>query len=134
MISNVSARRWVGSFTDHPQSMFALAGLFQCVSKQTYECSVDSQGSPLTDMSLGAKPYGKPRLPFMISPIVEVGATDDVAMSFCISTPSAAPMIRRTGPRRGRAQRHSRRYMFQTRDMTENWALNPVLCHMTGAF
>ena len=82
MISNVSARRWLRSFTDPSQVNAASAGFFQCVFEQTYDCSVDSQGCPLTDMSLGAKPYGKPRLPFMISPVVEGGATGAVGDEF----------------------------------------------------
>ena len=67
MISNVSARRWVRSFNDPSPVSAALAGFFHCVSEQTYDGSVGSQGCPLTDMALGAKPHGKPRLPFMIS-------------------------------------------------------------------
>ena len=87
MISNVSARRWVRSFTDPSPVNAALAGFFQCVSEQTYDCSVDSQGCPLTDMSLGAKPYGKPRLPFMISPVVEGGATGAMGDEFvCVNS------------------------------------------------
>ena len=84
MISNVSARRWVCSFNDPFPGSPALAGFFQCVSEKTYDCSVDSQGCPLTDMSLGVKPYGKPRLPFMISPVVEGGATGAVGDEFVI--------------------------------------------------
>jgi hypothetical protein len=38
-------------------------------------------------MSLGAKPYGKPRLPFMISPVVEGGATGAMGDEFvCVNS------------------------------------------------
>ena len=74
MISSVSARRWVRSFNDPSQLNASLAGFFQCVSEQTYDSSVVSQGCPLTDMSLGAKPYGKLRLPFTVLPVVDGGA------------------------------------------------------------
>ena len=87
LIRNVSARRWVRSFNDPSPVNAALAGFFQCVSEDTYDCCVDSKGCPLTDMSLGAKPYGKPRLPFMLSPVVEGRATGAVGDDFvCVNS------------------------------------------------
>lgn len=71
MVENVSARRWVRSQKGPSPVTAALAGVFKCISEQTYDCSVESQGCPLVDMSLGAKPYSKPRLPFVISPVVD---------------------------------------------------------------
>ena len=50
--------------------------------EQTYDCCVGSHGSPLADMSLGAKPCGKPRLPFVISPVVDGGTTGAVGDEF----------------------------------------------------
>ena len=49
----------------------AVTGVLRAISTGTYDCSLASQACPVTDMSLGGKAFSKPRLPFLITPVVE---------------------------------------------------------------
>ena len=85
-------------------------------------------------MSLGAKPYGKPRLPFMISPVVEGGATSVVGDELRVSTPPAAPMVRRTGLRGGESTAIQSSLRVPSPSHGSILGFEPVLCHMTGVY
>ena len=72
----VKARRWVRSFPDSSPANAALAEVSHSISEGTFDCTDAAYACPLVDMSLGSKAFSKPRLPFIITPVVDgTGAT-----------------------------------------------------------
>ena len=71
--SRISARRWARSLGPESPVNAAMAGLFHTIESGSYDCSDISHACPLVDMSLGGKAFSKPRLSFLITPVVDGG-------------------------------------------------------------
>ena len=67
----VTARRWARKLGGHSPVNAALSGVFESISDGTYDCVDEAHACPLVDMSLGGKAYSKPRLPFLITEVVD---------------------------------------------------------------
>ena len=89
MDQRIRARRWARALGASSPVNAALAGVFHSISNGTYDCSLADHACPVTDMSLGGKAFGKPRLPFIITPVVDgtasVGDEFAYANSLCRS-------------------------------------------------
>ena len=70
----ISARRWARAFGGKSPVNAALAATFEHISNGTYDCALAAHACPLVDMSLGGKAYSKPRLPFLITEVVDGSA------------------------------------------------------------
>jgi hypothetical protein len=81
------SRRWVRRH-GHGAVSEAVLGVFAAVRDEVYDLH-GAQGCPLSDMALGSKPFQKPRLPVLLSPVVEgsalLGDEYSLSNSFCRS-------------------------------------------------
>ena len=67
----LSARRWARAHGSSSPVAAALGGVIAAINNGTYSFDPQAQACPVLDMSLGAKAHWKPRLPFLLSPVVD---------------------------------------------------------------
>ena len=74
MRMRISARKWARAHAGSGPVAAVLGGVFAAMNSGSYTFDPQAQGCPVLDMSLGAKAHWKPRLPFIVSPVIDGGS------------------------------------------------------------